>query len=74
MLDAVKQEVRMEGFGLKRPLQGEIRRIETFQTMDSLWDHRADYNLLGKPLKVTRRLRSSDSAGSIDSYKNIWSN
>jgi hypothetical protein len=53
MLEAVKQEVRMEGFGLKRPLQGEIRRIETFQAMDSLWNHRADYQLLSKPLKIT---------------------
>jgi hypothetical protein len=53
MQEAVKQEVRMEGFGLKRPLQGEIRRIETFQAMDSLWDHRTDYKLLVNPLKAT---------------------
>ena len=43
----------MEGFALKRPLQGEIRRVETFQAMDSLWDHRADCKPLGKPLKIT---------------------
>ena len=53
MQEAVKQEVRMKGFGLKRPLQGEIRRIETFQAMDSLWDHRTDYKLLVNPLKAT---------------------
>ena len=58
MLEAVKQEVRMEGFTLKRPLQGEIRRIETFQSMDSLWDHRADYKLLGKPLKITEGFKA----------------
>lgn len=53
MLEAVKQEVSMEGFAVTRPLEGEIRRIETFQAMDSLWDHRADYKLLGEPLKIT---------------------